>query len=70
MDGGGQRGGFPFFAFVHLHDQQLYRLLGDLVDLLSYGADGENGGTGDGGVVKSDNAVFFREGAVFSYDEI
>jgi hypothetical protein len=44
--------------------------MGNGPDLLSHGADGNDGGPGYGGIVKPHDPVFLRKAAVFAYEQI
>ena len=48
MDRFRERNRSSFFALIHLVDEQADGLIGDPVDLLADGADGDDGLAGDG----------------------
>ena len=58
------------FMFFNLLHQKFHRFSSEHIDLLSYGADREDGVSGGGGVVEADDQVVFREFTVFSYQQI
>ena len=58
---------FAVFMLLNLLHQKLYRFRSEHIDLLSHGADREDGVSGGGGVVEADDQIVFRESAVFSY---
>ena len=61
---------FAVFMFFNLLHQKFHRFSSEHIDLLSYGADREDGVSGGGGVVEADDQVVFREFTVFSYQQI
>ena len=56
-----------FFNLLH---QKFHRFSSEHIDLLSHGADREDGVSGGGGVVEADDQVVFREFTVFSYQQV
>ena len=61
---------FAVFMFFNLLHQKFHRFSSEHIDLLSHGADREDGVSGGGGVVEADDQVVFREFTVFSYQQI
>lgn len=58
------------FMLLNLFHQKFHRFCSEHIDLLSHGADREDGVSGGGGVVEADDQVVFREFTVFSYQQI
>ena len=52
---------FAVFMFFNLLHQKFHRFSSEHIDLLSHGADREDGVSGGGGVVEADDQVVFRE---------
>ena len=61
---------FAVFMFFNLLHQKFHRFSSEHIDLLSHGADREDGVSGGGGVVEADDQVVFREFTVFSYQQV
>ena len=55
---------FSLLLFFHLGNQKLYRLIGNLINLLPYGADRNNRFGCNRGVIKTDDAVFLGQTAI------
>ena len=70
MDRGIGKRGTSFFAFIHLFNQNLHGSSGNDVNLLADCAGGNDGFSGNGRVVKADNAVVIRQSAVFLHQKI
>ena len=56
---------FAVFMLFNLLRQKFHRFSSEHIDLLSHGADREDGVSGGGGVVEADDQVVFREFTYF-----
>ena len=70
MDRRLKRYGAPFFALIHLFDQEIYGFKSDFIDLLSDCADRDDCFPGNRRIVEADQEEIFRESPVSSYEQI